>query len=256
MRRDNTPAGACVLHRLHRLGPVSDSEIAAVAQSIALTRKTAARRDVCAERSPNLEPRVLVGGWAALSRTMVDGRRQILDLLLPGELLAMRPKRGLASLTTVSAITDVEFASLVEAGGPNGGPGSGLAEVYAVSNALHEHYLYRQIARLGRLNAYERTIDWFLEIHERLELSGLTTARSFPFPVTQEILADVLGMTGVHVNRTLQALRRDGVLEIREGRVTLSCIKELSALVAFEPASSVMGLPDLAAPFIAPVKTA
>ena len=252
MRRDNTPAGAAVLHRLHRLGPVSDSEVADVARLIAQTRRIAARRDICSERSPNFEPRVVVSGWAALSRIMVDGRRQILDLVLPGELLAMRPKRGLASLTTVSAITDVEFAPIAEAASP----ASGLAEVYAVSSALHEHYLYRQIARLGRLNAYERTIDWFLEIHERLEMSGLTTARSFAFPVTQEILADVLGMTGVHVNRTLQALRRDGALEIREGRVTLSCISELSALVAFEPASSVMGMPDIAAPLMTPAKTA
>lgn len=242
MRRDDTPRGTAVLNRMRRLGPVSESELAAVTRSLAMTRRTSARRDISAERSPDGEPRMLVAGWAALSRIMVDGRRQILDLVLPGELLATRPKRGLSSLTTVSAITDVEFGPVVEPFDAGGG----LAEVYAVSNALHEHYLYRQIARLGRLNAYERTIDWFLEIHERLEMSGLTTLHSFPFPVTQEILADVLGMTGVHVNRTLQALRRDGMLEIRDGRVALSSIDELKTLVAFEPSSSVLGLRALA----------
>ncbi len=242
MRLDDTaPRGTAVLARLHRLAPLSTAERDLVSRSLTLTRRVAARRDVVAERSINGEPRVLISGWAALSRIMVDGRRQILDLVLPGEHVAMRPRRGLSSLTTVSAITDVEFGPVAEPAEDDGA----LAEAYAVGNALHEHYLYRQIARLGRLNAYERTIDWFLEIHERLELSGLTNAHRFAFPVTQEILADVLGMTGVHVNRTLQALRKDGLLEVREGTVTFPNVRELRSLVAFEPAAAVLGLPVL-----------
>ena len=244
MRRvEATGCQGAVLYRLHRLATLSDADVAAVTRSMAFTRRAVARRDLVAERSPNGEARMLISGWAALSRIMMDGRRQILDLVLPGEIVGRRPLSGIASLTTVSAITDVEFGPVVDPVPDDAD--SGLARAYAVDNALHEHYLYRQIARIGRLNAYERMIDWFLELQERLELCGLCTANGFTFPVTQEMLADALGLTGVHVNRTLQVLRKDGILEVRDGHVRLPSIRELVDLVAYESAGTVLGLPGL-----------
>jgi CRP-like cAMP-binding protein len=71
------------------------------------------------------------------------------------------------------------------------------------------------------MSAYERIQDWLSEIHERLLLAGRAGPESFPMPLTQEMLADALGLTSVHVNRTLQAMRRDGVLEWRGGTVRL-----------------------------------
>ena len=51
---------------------------------------------------------------------------------------------------------------------------------------------------------------------------GLGTATSFPCPLTQEIIADATGLSVVHVNRTLQAFRKEGLLDLRQGRATLS----------------------------------
>jgi CRP-like cAMP-binding protein len=71
---------------------------------------------------------------------------------------------------------------------------------------------YDHIVRLGRLTAYERVAHLVLDIRDRLALVGLAAPDSFPPPLTQETLADVLGLSSVHVNRMLQQLRRDGLV--------------------------------------------
>ena len=136
-------------------------------------------------------------------------------------------------MTTVAAITDLVLcpAPLPSQAGAD----DGLAEAYAVSNALDQQYLCLHIVRLGRLNAMERIADWLLELRERLNLSGEAPDDSFILPVTQEIIADALGLTSVHVNRTLQAMRRDGLLELRGGAVTLLDVAQLTALADYRP---------------------
>jgi CRP-like cAMP-binding protein len=97
----------------------------------------------------------------------------------------------------------------------------GLAHAYAVSGALEEAYLLAQITRLGRLNARERICDLFLEFLERLSLCGTAYDGEFDLPLTQETLGDALGLTPVHINRTLQQLRASGDIEWRGRRVTI-----------------------------------
>jgi CRP-like cAMP-binding protein len=58
---------------------------------------------------------------------------------------------------------------------------------------------------------------FFLELQRRLEVTGLGDSQRFPLPLTQEILADALGLSIVHVNRTLQHLRREQLIELRSG---------------------------------------
>lgn len=77
------------------------------------------------------------------------------------------------------------------------------------------------ITRLGRLDAYERILDLLLEFNERLTLSGIASDGHFPLPLTQEMMADALGLTPVHVNRMLQRARSEAVLTWRGGLVSL-----------------------------------
>ena len=93
----------------------------------------------------------------------------------------------------------------------------------AVAAMLHadEINLRDQIVRLGRQTAYERLVHLVLEFHHRLEAIGMVDGDSFSLPLTQEILADALGLSVVHINRTLQQVRRDRLLDMRGGQVTL-----------------------------------
>jgi DNA-binding transcriptional regulator LsrR (DeoR family) len=75
----------------------------------------------------------------------------------------------------------------------------------------------------------------FCELYVRLELVGLAADGSYDLPVTQSELADTLGFTGVHANRTLQELRAQGCVEFTRGRVSISDFAALSSTAEFDP---------------------
>jgi CRP-like cAMP-binding protein len=94
-------------------------------------------------------------------------------------------------------------------------------QAWRLSRRGHQARLVRHIVRLGRMSAYDRLADFFLELHERELRAGLADRRTLSMPLTQEALADHLGLSIVHVNRTLQQLRHDGLIDYEGGRVTL-----------------------------------
>ena len=77
------------------------------------------------------------------------------------------------------------------------------------------------VSRLARQSAYERLGLLFLDLHYRLNMVGLADPTSFPMPLTQQVLSDALGLSIVHVNRTLKQLRTDGLVERAHKRVIL-----------------------------------
>lgn len=201
------------LRRLSRLAPVDQ---AALAAALGEQRTVRVHRDLIREGQEIVEPRLIVAGWAARSRILPDGRRQFLSFLLPGDLIGMcRQPRPLA-VATVVALTDVVYCVA-----PPRDAIPHLTDAYATSGAIEEAHLLGHILRLGRLNAQERIGDLFLELHERLDLAGLVSRDGFEMPLTQEMLADALGLTAVHVNRMVQQMRRDNDVKWKNGRLTL-----------------------------------
>ena len=218
--------------RLSHLASLAPAEVEALQIAERDQRRSPARREMIAEGTPIREQRALLSGWACRQRILRDGRRQILSFLLPGDLIGVCHQSNPIAATSILAITDVVTCPAPKASEIGGG----LAEAYAVSGALEEHYLLRQVTRLGRLSAHERLADWILEIRERLALAGLCSGNELPIPLTQEILADALGLTSVHVNRTLQGMRRDGLLTSRSGVISLHDRARLEDLVEHRPA--------------------
>ncbi len=201
--------------RLGALASLSDAERRALGQTAEFPQRIRATRDliVAGQRTPG--PLLVLDGWLGRVQLFSDGRRQILSFLLPGDVIQDARTFQPVAPSTITALSDAVLCPAPAA------EDEGLREAYAASAALDEIYLLRQIARLGRMSAYERIQDWLSEIHERLLLAGRAGPESFPMPLTQEMLADALGLTSVHVNRTLQAMRRDGIVEWRGGTVRL-----------------------------------
>lgn len=73
-----------------------------------------------------------------------------------------------------------------------------------------------------------------LELYHRLKLRGLNNGYSIPFPLKQEDIADTLGLTAIHVNRTLHALRDEGLLEIHKHELTILDYDALGSLAGSE----------------------
>ena len=217
--------------RLSRLAPLEAGDMEALREAERNQRRLPARRELIREDETIRERRALLSGWACRQRILSDGRRQILGFLLPGDLIGVCQHTNPLASTTVVTINEAVMCPA-----PAAEPGSGLSEAYARSAALEERYFLAHITRIGRLNAYERLVDWLLETQERLAFVGLSTADQFPLPLTQEMLADALGLTSVHVNRTLQAIRRDGLLTLRGGMMSLPDRVRLEKLVDYRPA--------------------
>jgi CRP-like cAMP-binding protein len=150
----------------------------------------------------------IYSGWAFKARQLGDGRRQILDFLLPGD-MAIVPALAQPTASLVKAITAVqacvlqfsEFLRLLQAS---------PFEDFAQTTHLCFNEVARQdeaITNIGQLDATERVANLLLGLERRLREKGLAANGQFAFPLRQEHLADALGLTTVHVNRTLTSLR-------------------------------------------------
>lgn len=217
-----TPARAAVspsipaITRLRTLTPLDAPAIAALDDASRRPRTFRARREVLAEGARIEEVLLILSGWAARVRILEDGRRQILDFLLPGDFIGLCDHADAIATSAVTAMTDLQVCA-----SPSAEQHPSLRRAYALSRALSEVDLLAQITRLGRLNAHERIADLLLELHERLAVAGLAVDGRFTIPLTQELIADALGLTPVHVNRTLQTLRRDGSLSWKSRELVL-----------------------------------
>ncbi len=198
-----------------------------------LARHYPAHTELCVEGLVQ-SPRLLLSGWACYQRTLRDGRRQIVRLIVPGDAIGSLVHPSIPHKTAVLALTQVVVADaqpLLNATDEAGGPLLGFTESIAATAHLEEASLYDQIVRLGRQTAYERLVHLFVESHDRLKPVGLVESGGFLVPLTQEILADALGLSCVHLNRTLQQVRRDRLLEFRGGRVTLLHVDTMRDMV-------------------------
>ncbi|WP_454717242.1 Crp/Fnr family transcriptional regulator [Caulobacter segnis] len=116
---------------------------------------------------------------------------------------------------------------------PNDDEREAISRADALGAAQRQERLYDQLVRIGRLSARERAIHLLLELHNRLERVGLVKDGTFKVPVNQEVLADALGLSVVHINRTLRELRDDNLIRIKAGAVTLKNLPKLITISGY-----------------------
>ena len=177
-------------------------------------------------------------GWAYRYRLLGDGRRHIINFLIPGDLIA--PLFPTAN-HFVGALTEVVVcrASASEMDDLGRRHETLPAALQGVVAYEFEMLLERTVS-LGRRNAKERMANLLVELYHRTRRAGLAGDAAFDFPVTQEMLADSLGLSVVHVNRTLRSLREDGMVTVWSGRVTISDLNRLMALAGIDDAPYLM----------------
>lgn len=169
-------------------------------------------------------PRIMVTGWACRQRLLGDGRRQIIDFVLPGDAVSDWAQPGARADGSTLALTEVVTAdatALMVASGSGSQSHAGLTRMLREMATMETTRLHNQIVRLGRQTAYERMAHLMLEFHARLQAVGLASDDKFAMPLTQETLADSVGLSVVHVNRTLMQMRRDGLMHLGLGKVKI-----------------------------------
>jgi CRP-like cAMP-binding protein len=175
-----------------------------------------ARRGAPLVSAGDPEPKIVLvrNGFAFRSCLLPDGRRSILEVLMTGDIA------GLDNIVLAHAIEDITAAGRVAYHALVGGAVRQLMTDPCV--ALHVAALLatarwrgdRLAASIGRLDAQARLCVLLLDIHDRLRRHGLISRPIFNLPLTQEQIADHLGLTLVHVNRTLRKLREEKIVMV------------------------------------------
>ncbi len=239
--RTDTQSFNAAIARLGCFAPLSPPETELLRELPQQARHHQAQTELCQEQRVQ-PPLILLSGWACYQRILHDGRRQILQFILPGDLIGSLARPGSPAWSTAVALTHVVVADarpLGRTSGEAGVPMPGLAAAIVRMSDADEIYLRDQVVRLGRQTAYERLLHLMLELHGRLQAIGLVDGDSFSVPLTQELLADALGLSVVHVNRTLQQVRRDKLLDMRGGRVTIHQMGLMRSLTDWVAAAAV-----------------
>jgi CRP/FNR family transcriptional regulator len=180
----------------------------------------------------------LYAGWAFSWTATPEGRRQILDFHLPGDLIE-RAEDG----AEVEALTDASFCilsrdRLCEFMGRE----PGLAMAYADNLNRDRARLRERLTSLGRRDAAGRVAHLLLELHGRLTRRGGADARGAALPLKQAHLADALGLSVEHVNRALASLRRDGVASLQKGRLDILDRAALEEVAGWSAPSATPGI--------------
>ncbi len=164
----------------------------------------------------------LYSGWAFRYKTLSDGRRQILNFLLPGDLIGLQEEFVDQSTHGVEALTAVGLCEF---------PRDGLWDLFRQKPELgyqitwlaarEEHLVDENLLSAGRRTAAERVAMLLVHLYRRAERVGLVTESRTEFPLTQQHIADALGLSLVHTNKTLRQLQRLGLHSIDGGYLTL-----------------------------------
>ncbi len=135
--------------------------------------------------------------------------------------------RGAERLRGLAGLPFARFLNLFETH-----PRLGAAIFWALSceTAMYAEHLIG----VGRRSALERIAHFLLEMLTRLQAIGLADECSYRLPLTQELLADALGLSVQYVNQTLRRLREEGLVHIERQRVTITNLDALTALADFE----------------------
>lgn len=224
--------------RLHleAFAKLSPAELDLLDQATRNVREVPPRRDLIREGEKPRSVNVMLDGWACRYRQLPDGRRQVVSFFIPGDLcdtnvfILKEMDHSIGAITRVrcAEIQPQEFEALV-ARSPRFAQALWWHEL--VTAAIQREWT----TNVGQRSAYERIAHLFCETFARLEVVGLTQGNGCDWPLTQNDLADATGLTPVHVNRTLQELRRAGLVQLHGRRLVITDLEALKSVAMFNP---------------------
>ncbi|HEX2257132.1 MAG TPA: Crp/Fnr family transcriptional regulator [Afifellaceae bacterium] len=222
--------------KLQHGADLTDEDRAMLESITARTREVGPREDLIREGDKPEHVRLVLEGFAFRYKMLPDGQRQITGYLVPGDFCDLHVwilGEMDHSIGTLTRCTIVEV------------PGETINELTAryprIARALWwatlvEDAVTREaLVGMGQRPADRQLAHFLCELLLRLQAVGRASETSYEFPVTQEDLGDTLGLSTVHVNRTLQKLRDDGLITLRGKALTIPDPDALKRFAGFNP---------------------
>lgn len=224
-----------VIRKLEAVEPLADAELRKVAALVREAGDVARKTDIIADGESPECVHLIVEGWAARYKILRDGSRRITAFLIPGDFCDLHATILGAMDHGIVALTDCRVAYIEQAAIDELTRSTpALTRALWRSTLVDEAVLRQWLVNAGRRTAFEAVAHLLCELHLRLKLVGLADGDRLDLPVTQDELADATGMTPVHINRTLQRLRKDGLIELRSGTLYLPDVLALRRACDFD----------------------
>jgi CRP/FNR family transcriptional regulator len=197
--------------------------------------QTAAARQIIYRINEQSEPAIMVcDGWACVFVVLPDGRRQILSVLLPGDIVSGTALLKDRLAFSIQALTELRYCKFNQAE---------LKAMVAAEPAVFDEFAKIWIAEreeadqlvtdLGRRTADERMARFILSLMSRLGARRQVRDHCFPFPLRQRHIADATGLTPVHVSRVMSKFRKAELIEIKGRSLKVLNLAELRRIGNF-----------------------
>jgi CRP-like cAMP-binding protein len=221
--------------KLSRLMELSPAEIEVLRELQSAERRIARGREIVAEGRKYDALMILLDGAALRYRVLNDGRRQVLNIVLPGDFIGYPGCFFENALYTITALgectaSSVPFTRFLHLFQSHSRLGAAIFWSLSCETAMYAEHLIG----VGRRSALERVAHFLLEMLARLQAIGLADQTSYRLPLTQELIADALGLSVQYVNQTLRQLREEGLVNIERQLVTILNLDGLATLADFE----------------------
>ncbi len=233
--REPTDCHDCPIRQLALFRPIQTDQLDTVKSLRTAQREIPPSTELYREGDRIQESFTLFSGWVIRYKTLEDGRRQILGFALPGDLLCFQPDLGAPNTHSAQTLTPVVLCAF---------PADDLIQMFRRYPELaiqmswitsrDEAIYHEHLINLGRRPARERIAHLLLELHYRLTVRNLAEPdEPVTLPLNQEHIADAVGLTTIHVSRTLRTLREERLLNYQSGVLTLFDRPTLVELTGF-----------------------
>lgn len=234
-KSESKPQRTILERKFDGLVDMSESELQQLKQVQSTSSSFPSGKDVVETGEPVDTTLILLDGWAFRYKVIENGKRQIVSFLLPGDFINLYAALFEESGSSIRTLTECKFATAnpdkildIFKTEPR------LAALLCWSAGEHDAILAEQIIRIGRRTAFERIAHLIMELLIRLQHIEEGQNDSFEFPLTQEIIGDTLGLSVVHVNRTIKKLREEELIEQQNGFIIVKDPRRLAKVAQFD----------------------
>ncbi|HLQ19385.1 MAG TPA: Crp/Fnr family transcriptional regulator [Tabrizicola sp.] len=225
----------CPLRRRPLFVPMTDDELAFQRRFKSGERVVPSGGEILSQGESSDALYTVLSGLAVRSMMLEDGRRQVISFVFPGDLIGLQSGIMGEARHTVTALTEMVLCTF---------PRNRVWELFQSQPAraydmtwiaaVEEHFLGETVATLGQRDATQRVAWALVRIWRRLVALRLESDGAVPFPFRQHDLADALGLSVVHTNRVIVALRREGLAEVVGRRLVVHDHARLSQVALLD----------------------
>jgi CRP-like cAMP-binding protein len=224
-----------LVRKLANIVKLSEDDKRLIDGAIGAIRRVSAHEDLIQEDDEPDNIFLILDGFACRYKITVQGKRQILAFLMPGDFCDLHVFILKQMDHSIGTLTDCRVAEISPERILELTDRPAIARAFWWATLVDEGVLREWLVGIGRRDASQRIAHLLCELHVRLRAIGLADGNSFELPITQEELGDTTGLTLVHVNRTLRSLREAGLIEMDRRQFVIVDPERLWKFSGFTP---------------------